>query len=50
MRILVVSPHPDDEVLGCGGSLLKFKDEGATIIGGCCEINHHHIQAISNEL
>ena len=23
MNILVISPHPDDETLGCGGTLLK---------------------------
>ena len=23
-KILVLSPHPDDEVLGCGGTLLKY--------------------------
>lgn len=27
MNILVVSPHPDDETLGAGGSLLKLKEE-----------------------
>ena len=25
MKIFVVSPHPDDETLGCGGTLLKHK-------------------------
>ncbi|MDD5310559.1 MAG: PIG-L family deacetylase [Candidatus Omnitrophica bacterium] len=25
MNILVVSPHPDDETLGCGGTLLKHR-------------------------
>lgn len=25
MNILIVSPHPDDETLGCGGSLLKHR-------------------------
>ena len=24
-KILVVSVHPDDETLGCGGTLLKYK-------------------------
>src|SRR3569832_2427188 len=30
-RILVVAPHPDDELLGCGGTLLRRKAEGAEI-------------------
>jgi LmbE family N-acetylglucosaminyl deacetylase len=29
--ILVVSPHPDDETLGCGGTILKHKAQGAKI-------------------
>ena len=28
MRILAIAPHPDDETLGCGGTLLRHKDEG----------------------
>jgi LmbE family N-acetylglucosaminyl deacetylase len=28
MNILVVAPHPDDEVLGCGGILAKYAKEG----------------------
>jgi LmbE family N-acetylglucosaminyl deacetylase len=31
MRILVVAPHPDDEVLGCGGSLARHSNEGDEI-------------------
>lgn len=31
MRIAVVSPHPDDETLGAGGSIFKLKDEGNEI-------------------
>ena len=28
MNILVVSPHPDDETLGCGGTIFKHKKNG----------------------
>ena len=31
MRIMVVSPHPDDETLGAGGSLMRLKQEGNEI-------------------
>ena len=26
--ILIFAAHPDDEVLGCGGTILKYKDKG----------------------
>ena len=28
MKILVISVHPDDETLGCGGTILKHKENG----------------------
>ena len=31
MKVMVVAPHPDDETLGCGGTLLKHKAAGDEI-------------------
>jgi N-acetylglucosamine malate deacetylase 1 len=28
MRIAIIAPHPDDEVLGCGGTIAKLAAEG----------------------
>ena len=30
-RVLVVAPHPDDEVVGCGGTVLAHKAAGAQV-------------------
>ncbi|MBR3108790.1 MAG: PIG-L family deacetylase [Clostridia bacterium] len=31
MKILVFAPHPDDEVLGCGGAMARYIAEGAEV-------------------
>ncbi|MFZ1086547.1 MAG: PIG-L deacetylase family protein [Terracidiphilus sp.] len=30
-RVLVIAPHADDEVLGAGGTIARFTDEGAEV-------------------
>lgn len=30
-KTLIVAPHPDDEILGCGGTLLRRKAEGGVL-------------------
>lgn len=28
MNVLIIAPHPDDEVLGCGGTISKYSRRG----------------------
>ncbi len=30
-RVLIISPHPDDEIIGCGGLIEKCRREGANV-------------------
>jgi LmbE family N-acetylglucosaminyl deacetylase len=32
MKILIVAPHPDDEILGCGGTIKKLASQGRQVI------------------
>lgn len=28
MRVLIITPHMDDEVLGCGGTIVRHVEDG----------------------
>ena len=30
-NILIIAPHPDDETLGCGGTIFKHKKKGDNV-------------------
>lgn len=37
-RLLVVSPHADDESFGCGGTMARIKDLGGEVYVMCCSV------------
>lgn len=37
-NVLVVAPHPDDEILGCGGTMLRHVNEGDNVY--VCVVTH----------
>lgn len=57
MKVLVISPHPDDETLGAGGTLLRLKAEGHSIywlnittVEGCDGYSEHYIEKRREQL
>lgn len=45
MKILVVAAHPDDEVLGCGGTIARLVDEGHEVVAACMTMGRSDEQA-----
>ena len=42
-KVLIIAVHPDDETLGCGGTLLKHKSNGDEIHWLICtDIDQKH--------
>ncbi|TET39270.1 MAG: PIG-L family deacetylase [Planctomycetota bacterium] len=51
-NILVISPHPDDETLGCGGTLLKYASQGVKLhwlLVTACDENEYSTDAIRTQ-
>lgn len=38
LRLMIVHAHPDDEVFGTGGTLLRYAEEGASTVLVCCTL------------
>lgn len=55
MNVLVIAPHPDDEVLGCGGTIAKYVASGhdvyvAVVTKGCEPIfDTNQVQQVRDE-
>lgn len=56
-KVIIIAPHPDDETLGCGGSILKHIDQGdqvfwliMTTIKGSLEYSLQEIESRAAEI
>ncbi len=52
-KILTVAVHPDDETLGCGGTLLKHKADGDQIHWLICtsvDVKHNYYESRNKEI
>lgn len=49
-RVLVLAPHPDDEIIGCGGALLRHVKKGAKIkVLYMTDGRHGRLSSVSEE-
>lgn len=52
-KVLIIAVHPDDETLGCGGTLLKHKTNGDEIHWLICtdiDKSHHYYETRQEEI
>ena len=50
-RILVLSPHPDDGEIGCGGTISRFIQEGKTVYHALfCAAENVGLEVVSKDL
>lgn len=47
MNVLIIAPHPDDEVLGCGGTIAKYTRCGYNV--AVCYVTHAYTPEWSEE-
>lgn len=55
-RVLAIAPHPDDEILGCGGTLARLVDEGHEVTiaivtkGRPAQFSEEQIRRVADEM